>query len=468
MHEAAQAVILPGVIPDARSRSGPQRQVLRRLLRIPAIRRVPRLRPGRRFKRDDLVLVGMLREGGVSAQEFDVIVYGATGFTGRLVAEHLLKTYGVDGDVRWAMAGRDRDKLKAVSIEIGAPMHMALIEANARDTASLDALAHRARVIITTVGPYQLYGEGLLAACVRAGTDYVDLCGEPNWMAAMIAKYEKTAKETGARIVFSCGFDSIPFDCGVWFLQREAKARFGQAARSVRGRVRTMKGGFSGGTMASMLATMDAVRRDPKIGALLADPFALSPERLAPQPDGDVVVRDEDIPSWSAPFVMAPINTKNVHRTNALTGHAYGRDFTYSEMILTGDGPKGEQRARAALGQARMQRSLLGFAPTRALLRQFALPKPGQGPSKEERESGAYEVLYIGELADGRRLRAVVSGDKDPGYGSTSKMISEAALCLNDTSRQTTPGGVWTPAAAMGDALIARLEASAGLRFAVE
>ncbi|WP_135212327.1 saccharopine dehydrogenase family protein [Vitreimonas flagellata] len=404
----------------------------------------------------------------MSAQEFDVVVYGATGFTGRLVAEHLLKTYGAEGQVRWAMAGRDPAKLRAVAAEIGAPASVPLIEANARDAASLEALAKRARTIITTVGPYQLYGEPLLAACAKVGTDYVDLCGEPNWMQAMIAKYDATAKQSGARIVFSCGFDSIPFDCGVWFLQQQARARFDAPVQSVRGRVRKMKGTFSGGTLASMLATLDASKRDPSIGAAMLDPFALSPARGVDQPKGDAVIEDADIGSWAAPFVMAAINTKNVHRTNALAGYPYGRDFTYDEMMMTGGGADGEKRARGMLKQSRTQNALLNFAPTRALLRQFALPKPGQGPNKEQRETGMFDVLYVGNLSDGRSLRVGVSGDKDPGYGSTSKMISEAALCLNDTPRSTTPGGIWTPAAAMGDALIARLQERAGLRFKLE
>jgi short subunit dehydrogenase-like uncharacterized protein len=404
----------------------------------------------------------------MSAQEFDVIVYGATGFTGRLVAEHLLETYGVENEVRWAMAGRDRKKLRDVSIAIGAPMETPLITAQTADAGALDALAHRARVIITTVGPYQRYGEPLLAACAKSGTDYVDLCGEPNWMAQMITRYDKTAKESGARIVFSCGFDSIPFDCGVWFLQQEAKRRFGRPCRDVRGRVRRMKGGFSGGTLASMLATFDAVKRDPALVALMADPFALSPERLAKQPSGEEVVHDPDIPSWSTPFIMAAINTKNIHRTNALTNYAYGRDFTYSEMMMTGDGAEGRRRAHASVNQSRMQAALLNFPPTRALLRQFALPKPGQGPSKQERETGLYDILFAGNAGEGRSLRASVSGAKDPGYGSTSKMLAEAALCLCDTTHQTTPGGLWTPAAAMGDALVQRLQERAGLRFVLE
>lgn len=404
----------------------------------------------------------------MSALEFDVVVYGATGFTGRLAAEHLVRRYGIGGEVRWALAGRDRQKLKQVSIEIGAPMETPLIEADARDSASLDALAHRSRVILTTVGPYQLYGEGLVAACARAGTDYVDLCGEPNWMAAMIAKYDSAARDSGARIVFSCGFDSIPFDCGVLFLQTQAQNRFGAPARNVRGRVRRMRGGFSGGTLASLLATLDAARRDRRIAALMADPFALSPRSMAPQPDGERPIYEADLRSWSAPFVMAAINTKNVHRTNALCDYFYGRDFTYSEMLLTGDGAEGRRRASAACSQARMQRALLGFAPTRALLRRFALPKPGQGPSQQERDSGHYEILFGGELADGRSLRCAVAGDRDPGYGSTSKMIAEAALCLNDTPRSAAPGGIWTPAAAMGGPLIERLRERAGLSFSVE
>jgi len=404
----------------------------------------------------------------MSAQEFDVVVYGATGFTGKLVAEHLMRVYGAEGELRWAMAGRDEAKLKAVRAEIGAPYTLPIIVAGSTDANALNALAHRTRAVITTVGPYQRYGEGLLAACANAGTDYLDLCGEPNWMAAMIAKYEKVAKESGARIVFSAGFDSIPFDGGVWFIQREAQARFGQPLKDVRGRVRKMKGSFSGGTAASMLATFEAVRRDPSIAAQMADPFALSPQRLNPQPDGETPIEEADINSWSAPFVMAAINTKTAHRTNALAGYPYGRDFTYSEMMLTGPGSKGRARAKAVASQSRMQRTLLNFAPTRALITQFAMPKPGQGPNKEERETGMYDVLFIGTTADGRTLRAGVKGDRDPGYGSTSKMLAEAAMVLNNTSRQTTPGGIWTPASAMGDALIARLQERAGLTFALE
>ncbi len=401
---------------------------------------------------------------------FDIIVYGATGFTGRLVAEHILATYGVGRDVRWAMAGRSKAKLEQVRSEIGGPAELPLIVADAAASASLEAMARRAKVIITTVGPYQLHGEKLVAACVKAGTDYVDLCGEPAWMAAMIAEYHELARASGARIVFSCGFDSIPFDLGVAYLQEEAKARLGVPMQRVRGRVRRMKGGFSGGTIASLMATLEAARRDTSILATLANPFALTQGFVGPvQPTGAAVEHDASSGQWAAPFIMASINTKNVHRTNFLLGHRWGADFIYDEMLLTGDGAAGEKRARAAKRQADIQGWLLGFLPTRMLLRRFVLPRPGQGPSKEERETGFYEVGFHGEAADGRRLRASVTGDKDPGYGSTSKMIAESALCLaRDVGPDQTPGGVWTPGAALGRKLIARLEANAGMRFRIE
>lgn len=404
------------------------------------------------------------------ARTYDVIVYGATGFTGRLVAEHMLATYGVGRDVQWAVAGRSKSKLEAVRREIGAPESLPLVIADASNPASLASMANATRVIITTVGPYQLYGEPLVAACVAAGTDYVDLCGEPAWMAAMIAKYEARAKISGARIVFSCGFDSIPFDLGVTFLQQQSQERLGAPLSRVRGRVRSMKGGFSGGTIASLMATLEATKRDPAITKTLADPFALTPGFKGPaQPSGEKVEHDDVAGQWAMPFIMATINTKNVHRTNHLLGHTWGRDFVYDEMQLTGSGAGGAKRAKAGARQGAIQNAMLGFPPTRALLRKFALPKPGEGPTKEERETGFYDVLFTGETDDGRAMRGHVKGDKDPGYASTSKMISESALCLaRDVSRDETGGGVWTPGAALGSKLITRLEANAGLRFSLE
>ena len=401
---------------------------------------------------------------------YDLIVYGASGFTGRLVAEHLLDTYGATGEIRWAMAGRTTAKLAEVRSLIGAPPNFPLITADASDPTSLKTMAESTKVIISTVGPYQLYGEGLVAACAAGGTDYVDLCGEPAWMAAMIRKYGDAAQASGARVVFSCGFNSIPFDLGVFFLEQQARAKLGEPATRVRGRVRKMKGSFSGGTAASLLATVEAAAREPAIRKTLSDPFALTPGFVgATQPSGNEVVEDIVAGSWVAPFIMAMINTKTVHRSNQLLNYAYGRDFVYDEMMMTGSGRAGEKRAKALARREALQNALIGFAPTRALIRRFVLPKPGEGPSKAARDAGFYDILLIGEANDGRSLRVSVKGDKDPGYGSTSKMIAESGICLvRDVAHDAVGGGFWTPASAMGEPLLGRLQAKAGLTFTLE
>jgi len=400
---------------------------------------------------------------------FDLIVYGASGFTGQLVAQYLQTTYGSSG-LRWALAGRDAQKLALVRQAIGAPDSLPLLTADARQPQELRALVRQARAVITTVGPYQLHGEALVAACAAAGTDYVDLCGEPLWMARMIPQLQAPAAASGARIVFSCGFDSIPFDLGVVFLQHAMQQRLGAFASQVRARVRVMKGGFSGGTAASLLGTLQAIDQDPALARVLADPFALTPGfRGPPQPSGEGAAFDDWAQSWSGPFVMAAINTKNVHRTHALRGHPWGEAFCYDERLLTGTGLRGQAKARALACQTWLQNGLLAMAPSRALIQRFALPQPGQGPSAAEREAGRYEVLFTGQTAAGQRMAVLVKGDKDPGYGSTSKLVSESALCLlHDVDRQATPGGVWTPGAAMGLALVRRLQAHAGLSFQVQ
>jgi short subunit dehydrogenase-like uncharacterized protein len=401
---------------------------------------------------------------------FDVIVFGATGFTGRLVAQYLSRAYGIGGELAWAMAGRNRDKLAEVRRLIGADEALPLVAADASDADALAGLVRQSKVIITTVGPYQRHGRALVTACAQAGTDYVDLCGEPVWMAQMIPALDAPARASGARIVFSCGFDSIPFDLGVVFLQDEARRRFGAPLTRVRGRVRGIRGGPSGGTIASLLATIEQMRRDPAAARTMADPFALTPGFRGPaQPESESAAYDDVAKSWTGPFVMAPVNVKNVHRTNALLGHPWGRDFVYDERMLTGDGASGERRAKTLARAARIRSGLLAFAPTRAVLRRFALPKPGEGPDAKERDSGSYDLLFIGQSADGQMLRASVRGDRDPGYGSTSKMISESALCLvKDLGRDAAGGGVWTPGAAMGLKLVPRLQARAGLTFAIE
>lgn len=384
-------------------------------------------------------------------RDFDIIVYGATGFTGRLVAEYLL----AQNTPRWAMAGRSRTKLAEVRDLIGAPADTPLIVADSDDPASLRALCERTAVVLTTVGPYQLYGSDLVAACAETGTGYVDLCGEPAWMRHMIDAHHETARASGARIVFSCGFDSIPFDLGVLTLQEAAKEKFGHPAPRVKCRVRKMQGGFSGGTAASLKATLAAAAKEPSLLGLLVDPFALAPGFAGPgQPKGMLPEYDSTIGAWVAPFIMAPINTKNVHRTNFLLGHdqggGYGADFVYDEMMVApGLGEMGRMAAEA-------------IAKINPLASDKG-PKPGEGPSKEERENGFYDLLFVGEMADGTRFDTVVTGDRDPGYGSTSRMISEAALCL--VHDVTGEGGIWTPGALMGAPLRKRLVERAGLTF---
>ena len=388
----------------------------------------------------------------MSEREFDIIVYGASGFTGRLVAEYMHNQYG--RSVNWAMAGRSEEKLAQVRDEMGIDAATPLVAANADKQDELAAMAARTKVMITTVGPYQLYGSGLLAACAEAGTDYVDLSGEPGWMHDMIGAHQATAKASGARIVHSCGFDSIPFDLGVYYLQQAAQEKFGAPCNQIRGRVRAMNGEFSGGTAASLGATMAAVAKNPDLLGILINPFALADGHQGPeQPADNAPYEDASIGQWVAPFIMAPINTKNVHRSNALLGHAYGKDFLYDEMMVTGPGEEGKAMAE--------------FVASVNPLEGDDVPQPGEGPSQEAREAGNYDVLFVGTTATGERIEAAVGGDMDPGYGSTSKMLAESAMCLL-TDSDGVAGGIYTPAPAMGEKLIKRLCDHAGLYFRLE
>ena len=387
-------------------------------------------------------------------KDFDIVIYGATGYTGRLVAEHFVREYGSKSDApKWAMAGRNKSKLEDVRTLIGAPDDTPLVIADADDAASLNAMCERTKVVLTTVGPYQLYGNELVETCARVGTDYADLCGEQVWMREMIDRHHDLAVASGARICFSSGFDSIPFDLGVLMLQKEAQAKFGKPAPRVKGRVRAMKGTFSGGTAASLGATMKAVAKDPRRLGVLKDPFGLTPGFEGPdQPSGMVPHYEEAFGKWAAPFVMAPINTKNVHRTNFLLGHPYGTDLRYDEMMLTSPGEAGKAAANAAV---EMMKNPFGAKP----------PTPGEGPSAEERENGHYDVVFHGESAAGETIRFAVTGRYDPGYGSTSRMLAETGMALLDCDAE---GGVGTPGAFLGEDLVKRLEERAEIRFALE
>ena len=383
--------------------------------------------------------------------KYDFVIYGATGFTGKLVVEYAIKQYNNNNEVSWAIAGRNNEKLEHVQEKYNLPSNIGKIVVDSNDQDSIDEMVSQTKCVLTTVGPYQLYGEKIIKTCISTGTDYVDLCGEPGFMHKIISECSAEAKETGARIVFSCGFDSIPFDLGVLFVQEEVMAKLNKYASSVRGRVRAMNGEFSGGTAASMKATMAALQSNPELINILVNPHALCDGMQGVQQDDDSKpVYDEELDTWVAPFFMAPINTKNIHRSNKLMNHIYGENFKYNEMWIQGPGEEGKAAAEFISTM-----NPLGDAP-----------EPGDGPSRESRENGNYDVLFCADV-DGETIKASVSGDMDPGYGSTSKMITESAVCLVKDC-ENLAGGIYTPAASMGKKLIKRLESNAGLTFKLE
>ena len=406
-----------------------------------------------------------------SQRQYDVIVWGASGYTGRLVAEYLLGRYRANGDLRWAMGGRDREKLEAIRADLGAA-EVPLLTGDSHDRASLEALVTQTRVVCTTVGPYARYGSELVEACAKHGTDYCDLSGEVPWMRRMIDAHETATRESGARIVHCCGFDSIPSDIGVFFLQQELKRRHGSYAQAIKFRLRAAKGGPSGGTVASLMNVIEEARRDRSVARTLANPYGLNPDGEQQGPDRrdlQGVAYDADLKSWIAPFVMAAINTKVVRRSNALMGYAYGQDFRYEEAMIAGPGIGGRLKALGIACGIGALMAGAALAPTRALLNRFVLPKPGQGPSPQQREAGYFNIILIGRLAEGSIVRARVTGDRDPGYGSTSKMLGESAVCLaKDLDDASVGGGFWTPASALGAPLLERLKENAGLTFEIE
>ena len=383
--------------------------------------------------------------------KYDFVIYGATGFTGKLVVEYAINQYANNNEISWAIAGRNNEKLEHVQEKYNLPSNIGKIVVDSNEQNSIDEMVSQTKCVLTTVGPYQLYGEKIIKTCISTGTDYVDLCGEPGFMHKIISECSAEAKETGARIVFSCGFDSIPFDLGVLFVQEEVMAKLNKYASSVRGRVRAMNGEFSGGTAASMKATMAALQSNPELINILVNPHALCDGMEGVQQDDDSKpVYDEELDTWVAPFFMAPINTKNIHRSNKLMNHIYGENFKYNEMWIQGSGEEGKAAAEFISTM-----NPLGDAP-----------EPGDGPSRESRENGNYDVLFCADV-DGETIKASVSGDMDPGYGSTSKMITESAVCLVKDC-ENLAGGIYTPAASMGKKLIKRLESSAGLTFKLE
>jgi short subunit dehydrogenase-like uncharacterized protein len=400
-------------------------------------------------------------------REFDIVLWGATGFTGQLVAKYLNTQYGSQGPLKWAIAGRNEEKLKSLRSKLGIE-ELTIITADSNDEESLSKMTSRCSVICTTVGPYSLYGSKLVKSCVENGTDYCDLTGEVQWIKRMIDEHHKAAKVNDVKIVHTCGFDSIPSDMGVYHLQKVAHERFGHFCSHVKFRLRAAKGGISGGTYASMVNVVSEAEKDKTIYETLFHPYGLNPPDQMKGPDRKdltKVVYDRDAGSWISPFLMAAINTKVVRRSHALAGFPYGENFRYDEAVLTGSGLSGRLKGLMALaGTGLMMAAKPDSIPGKIM--NLFLPKPGEGPSEKLRESGFYKILFIGITPDGKTIRTTVTGDKDPGYGSTSKMLAESAVCLAmDRSDLPKGGGVLTPSTAMGDSLLKRLQDNAGLTF---
>ncbi|MEQ8516151.1 MAG: saccharopine dehydrogenase NADP-binding domain-containing protein [Chromatocurvus sp.] len=398
---------------------------------------------------------------------FDIILFGATSFVGRILCDYLANEH-TEPNLTWAMAARSESRLTELKATLGeAAQSIPTLVADATNEADMRALCDQARLIISTVGPYALYGELLVKACAESGTDYCDLTGEPHWIRRMLDRYESAAQASGARIVHCCGFDSIPSDLGVKFLQDQAMARFGQYCHKVKMRVKASKGGASGGTIASGVNLYKEAARDAELRRELRDPYSLCPagHGFMAQQHTVGMEYDEDFQAWAGPFIMAAINTRVVLRSNALHEPPYHPDFLYDEGMLTGDGGKGRKRARVLAAGTKLGTVVMAVAPLRWAAMKF-LPGPGEGPSPRQQQEGFYDLRFHGETDSGDSLTVKVCGDRDPGYGSTSRMLSQAGISLcKEVSREQRGGGFWTPATVFDERLFKRLASYAGLSF---
>ncbi len=404
------------------------------------------------------------------AREFDLILYGATGFVGRLVVEHLVARHGSVGSLRWAIAGRDQPRLEALRTELNAS-YLPILTADATSAEELSSLALRTRVLCTTVGPYSLYGSDLVAACASAGTHYCDITGEVPWIREMIDLHDEEAQETGARLVHCCGFDSIPSDLGSLMINEAMQDKAGGPCDELKFFLKNARGGFSGGTIASLLNLVEQARHDHRLRRLLADPYALDPHtsRRGPRVEDQAGARwDQDVHSWTAPFFMGPVNTRIVRRSNALTDYAYGPEFRYSEALMTGGGVRG--RVTAGIVGLAIRGFMLAAAikPIRTFMQRRFLPAPGEGPSARDRDAGFFDIRLVGKRG-GVTVKGRISGDRDPGYGATARMLGEAAVALvAGDCRDGIGGGSLTPASCFGAKLIPALQEHAGMQFIVE
>ena len=399
------------------------------------------------------------------SREFDIIIWGASGFTGRLVALYLFDKYGATGDLKWAMGGRNLTKLEKVREEV-ADKNVPLVIANSNDKVSLLNMVKRTKVICTTVGPYAKYGSNLVEACIKSQIHYCDLAGEVQWINKMINRHHEAAKVNGSKIVHACGFDSIPSDMGVYFIQKESKAKRGSIAQKIKMRVAAISGGISGGTYASLSQVLEEAQKDKMVYKILTNPYALNPiDKQVGKDKSDLrsVIFDKASQSWIGPFIMASINTKVVRRSNVLSSYAYGESFRYDEATIFGKGFLG--RVKGILCSIPI--GLIMYAKQGSLLKKgldILFPIPGEGPTKQKMENGFYNLRFYITLADGENAFAKVTGDMDPGYGSSSKMLAESAVCLAKDKLSNT-SGILTPSLAMGDSLLKRLKKNAGLTF---
>ena len=398
-----------------------------------------------------------------SLKNFDVIIWGATSFTGKLVCEYIFSNYKTN-EIKWAMAGRDKKKLEDVRSEI-ADTSVPILLADSFDENTLSDLVKQTKVMCSTVGPFSVYGTLLVDLCVRFKTNYCDITGEAHWIRTLIDKFHGEAKSKKIKIVNSCGFDSIPSDMGVYFIQNKIKKVYKNYAKSIKMRVAGIRGGISGGTYSSINNLLSEAYNDKTIFKVLNNPYGLNPnDKMEGLDKKDLrkIIFDKESNSWIYPFIMAGINTKIVRRSNALSNFQYGKDFRYEEAMMAGKGISGFWKSILAV----FPLAMIGLRPNSFLKKivNSYMPKPGEGPGIEKRKNGFYNLRFYITIDEKRTAFAKVIGDSDPGYGSTSKMLAESALCLAFDNLPENYGVV-TPSFSMGDKLLNRLNENAGLKF---
>ena len=396
-------------------------------------------------------------------KQFDIVIWGASSFTGKLVTEYIFNKYG-STKIKWAIAGRNLDKLEKVRSQV-AYEDIPIFIADSFDEDSLSKFVKKTKVVCSTVGPYSLYGTKLVKVCLENNTNYCDITGEAHWIRTLIDNFHDEAKSKKIKIVNSCGFDSIPSDMGVYFIQNEIKKVYKNYAKSIKMRVAGIRGGISGGTYGSINNLLKESYADRNVFKVLNNPYGLNPkDKMEGMDKKDLrkIIFDKESNSWIYPFIMAGINTKIVRRSNALSNFKYGKDFRYEEATMSGKGISGFWKAILAV----FPLAMVGLNPNsflKKIVNSF-MPKPGEGPGLEKRKNGFYNLRFYVTIDDKNKAFAKVIGDSDPGYDSTSKMLAESALCLA-FDRLPENYGVVTPSFSMGDKLLDRLNHNAGLKF---